>query len=132
MYQTYQLLSAWCQLKNHTYILQICLSMYDLLVDTNNLECQGSRTEVLRIYKPFKHQPHKMVKHTQAICRLLSTKCVSVFDHFVRLALKGLRAALTESVQSMSLLRNFIKIIHNTYCGQFLCQRVSKITIVNF
>ena len=31
-----------------------------------------------------------MVKHAQAICWLLSTNCLSVFDHFVRLSLKGL------------------------------------------
>ena len=35
--------------------------------------------------------PHKMVKHTQTICRLLQANCLSVFDHFVGLALKGLR-----------------------------------------
>ena len=31
-----------------------------------------------------------MVKHTQTIRRLLPTNCLSVFDHFVRLVLKGL------------------------------------------
>ena len=36
-----------------------------------------------------------MVKHTQTIRRLLSTNCLSVFDHFVGLALKGLIIALT-------------------------------------
>ena len=35
-------------------------------------------------------QPHKMVKHTQTICQLLLTNCLSVFDHFKGLALKGL------------------------------------------
>ena len=39
-----------------------------------------------------KRQTHKMVKHTQTICRLLSTNCLSVFDHFVGLALKGSKA----------------------------------------
>ena len=33
----------------------------------------------------------KMVKHTQTIRRLLPRNCLSVFDHFVGLALKGLR-----------------------------------------
>ena len=33
---------------------------------------------------PFKHQPHKMVKHAQTIRRL-------VIDHFVGLALKDLK-----------------------------------------
>ena len=31
----------------------------------------------------------QMVKHTQTIHRLLPTNCLSVFDHFVGLALKG-------------------------------------------
>ena len=31
-----------------------------------------------------------MVKHIQTIRRLLPTNCLSVFDHFVGLALKGL------------------------------------------
>ena len=31
-----------------------------------------------------------MVKHTQKIRRLLPTNCLSVFEHFVGLALKGL------------------------------------------
>ena len=31
-----------------------------------------------------------MVKHTQAIRRLLPKNCLNVFDHFVGLALKGL------------------------------------------
>ena len=32
-----------------------------------------------------------MVKHTQTIRRLLPTNCLTMFDHFVRLALKGLK-----------------------------------------
>ena len=35
--------------------------------------------------------PNKMVKHTQAICRQKPTNCLSVFDHFMGLALKGLK-----------------------------------------
>ena len=38
----------------------------------------------------FPCQPHKMVKHTQIICRLFPMNCLSVFDHFVGLVLKGL------------------------------------------
>ena len=33
--------------------------------------------------QPFKHQLHKMVKHTQTICWLLLTNCLSKYDHFV-------------------------------------------------
>ena len=35
----------------------------------------------------------ELFKHTQTICRLLSTNCLSVIDHFVGLALKGLTFA---------------------------------------
>ena len=38
----------------------------------------------------FKNQPHKMVKYTQTTRRQLPTNLLSVFDHFVELALKGL------------------------------------------
>ena len=37
----------------------------------------------------FKYQPHKMVKHTQTVRRQKQTNCLSVFDHFVELAIKG-------------------------------------------
>ena len=36
-----------------------------------------------------------MVKHTQKIRLLLPTNCLSVFDHFVELALKGLTTKTT-------------------------------------
>ena len=46
----------------------------------------------------FKRQPQKMAKHTQTIRRHfadkmfeLPTNCLSAFDHFVGLALKGLK-----------------------------------------
>ena len=41
------------------------------------------------ISSPLKRQP-KVVKHTKTVRWLLSRNCVSVFDHFVGLALKGL------------------------------------------
>ena len=47
---------------------------------------------------PFKRQPHKMVKHAQTICQQQTTNCLSVFDYFVGLALKGLSAFLKISV----------------------------------
>ena len=40
---------------------------------------------------PFKHQTHEIVKHIQTIRREQPTNCLSVLDHFVGLALKGLR-----------------------------------------
>ena len=42
----------------------------------------------------FKRQTYKMVKHTKTILRLLRTNCLSVFDHFVGLVLKGLVPSL--------------------------------------
>ena len=36
-------------------------------------------------------QTHKIVKHTQTIRRQQPTNCLSMFDHFVELALKGLK-----------------------------------------
>ena len=38
----------------------------------------------------MKLQPHKMVNHIQTIRRLLAMNCLSVFDHFIGLAFKGL------------------------------------------
>ena len=46
--------------------------------------------------KPLKHQSHKMVKHTQLICWQQPTNCLSVFDHFVGLALNGLEIYLSD------------------------------------
>ena len=36
-----------------------------------------------------------MAKHTETIRPLLATNCLSVFDHFVGLALKGLIVSIT-------------------------------------
>ena len=33
-----------------------------------------------------------MVKHTQTICRLLPTNCLSMLDHFVGFALIGVKS----------------------------------------
>ena len=41
-----------------------------------------------------------MVKHTQNICRQQPTNCLSVFDHFVGLALKGLKISLFSLIGS--------------------------------
>ena len=59
---------------------------------------------VVSTFWVFKRQPHKMAKHTQAIRRQQQTSCLSVFDHFVRLALKGL--------SSITTLRVFVNIIY--------------------
>ena len=41
-------------------------------------------------FRPFNRKPHKMVKHTQTIRWQQETDCLSVFGHFVALALKGI------------------------------------------
>ena len=58
----------------------------------------------LRTFVNTKRQPHKLVKHTQTIRRLLSTNCLSVFDQFVGLVLKGLRLVLKWDTLSCNLL----------------------------
>ena len=43
----------------------------------------------------IKYQPHKMAKNIQTIRRQQSTNCLSVFDHFVGLVLKGLNVTVS-------------------------------------
>ena len=45
--------------------------------------------QILNLYA-LRHQPHKKLKHTQTIRRLLPTNCLSVFDYFIGLVLKVL------------------------------------------
>ena len=44
-----------------------------------------------------------MVKHTQIICWVLPTNSLSVFDHFVRLVLKGLNSMQQQDIFSKEL-----------------------------
>ena len=53
----------------------------------------------------LKRQLHKMVKHTQTIRRFLPTNCLSVFDHYVGLALKGLNSLI--NMTSISMLKKW-------------------------
>ena len=53
-----------------------------------------------------------MVKHTQTIRRHQPTNCLSVFDHFVNLALKGLKEDLTLCSNDASLI---VTLISTTY-----------------
>ena len=56
--------------------------------------------KILTLYAPT----YKMVKHTQTICRLLPTKCLSVFDHFVGLLLEGLKHVSISKIFKCSIL----------------------------
>ena len=42
----------------------------------------------LEMNEPYKCQPHKMVKHIQTMGRQEPTNYLSVFDHFMKFALK--------------------------------------------
>ena len=55
---------------------------------------ETSLTELYTTIALFKRQPHKIAKHTQKIHWLLPTNCLSVLNHFVELALKGLKNRL--------------------------------------
>ena len=59
---------------------------------------------VWHFFKPFQRQSLKMVKHTQTICRLLPTNCLSVFDHFVGLVLQGLTCFVIQLFRKNNLL----------------------------
>ena len=51
--------------------------------------------------QPFQRQSHKMVKHTQT----MPTNCLSVFDHILALALKGLK--LPDRIININVFNNF-------------------------
>ena len=45
-------------------------------------------------HERVQRQTYEMVKHTQTIRQVFPNNCLSVFDHFVRLALKGLKSII--------------------------------------
>ena len=63
------------------------------------------------IFNSFKYQPNKMIKNTQTIRRLLPKNCLSVFDHFVGLALKELTLRLC--VAECAERTDVVTIVHN-------------------
>ena len=69
--------------------------------------------------EPFKRQPQKMIKHTQTIHGLLSTNCLSVFDHYKGMALKGLIVTIFKI--AFNLVRLHFKLLnefqHQCYIG---------------
>ena len=66
----------------------------------------------------LKRQPDKVVIHNQTTRRLLATNCLSVFDHFVGLALKGLRL--------LSFKLNFSTCLQNLKTNKNLPSRVKS------
>ena len=59
-----------------------------------------------------------MVKHTQTILWLLPTNCLSVFDHFVGLAIKWLNFEWTSLQRKKKILISYIASL-KTFYGQF-------------
>ena len=60
-------------------------------MSVENLKVWNRPIESLLLSLTFKHQPYKMIKHTQRIRWQQPTNSLSVFDHFVGLAFKGIR-----------------------------------------
>ena len=62
-----------------------------------------------------------MVQHTQTIRRLLPMNCLSVFNHFLGLALKGLNILTETLLKGMSLtyenLTRFMSVFHSNTLG---------------
>ena len=79
------------------------LQMFETLQGLQKKKQERSvRNPVRRTFNPLSgNPPHKMVKHTQTIHRLLPTNCLSVFDHFVGLALEGLRPCHTSMIECL-------------------------------
>ena len=61
-----------------------------------------------------------MVKHTHAICQLLPTNCLSVFDHFVGLVLKELNLISTYARQLI------IFLLRSGRWNKFYFNRISR------
>ena len=57
---------------------------------------------------------HKMVKHTQQFVGNSPTNCLSVFDHFVGLALKGI--IISQSIADSTFSLDFIVKFENDIC----------------
>ena len=66
-----------------------------------------------------------MVKHTQTIRRLLPANCLSVFDHFVGLALKELKKQLLKIVLGIAFLMVVDNLIKNSREVDYLSKAVS-------
>ena len=66
---------------------------------------------------PFNCQPHKMVKHTQAIRRQQLTNCLSVFKHLMGFVFKWLlRWVVKAALNTISL-----SITEGKFQGRLIC-----------
>ena len=89
-------------LESRRVIFRTFSSIYDVALLRKQLQLTTKKRpgHLLDVFKPFKHEPHKMVKHPQTIRWLLPTNCLGVFNHFGGLALKGLKWAHLEKYMS--------------------------------
>ena len=62
-------------------------------------------------HSPFMRQPHKMVKHIQTIHWQQPTNCLSVFEQFVGLELKGLTPFRNNLYRKCCLYEEFSKLL---------------------
>ena len=78
-----------------------------------------------------KPQPHKMIQSTQTIRRLLPTNWLSLFDHFVELALQGLN--LTTDLLQLALEITFSVIPGLILCWdhQKYCENIMKTLVTH-
>ena len=65
-------------------------------------------------FQTFKRQPHKMVKHTKIIRGQKPTNCLSVLDHFVGLALKGLINSVQLQLEQLLVPNLYLKVKQKT------------------
>ena len=70
-----------------------------------------------------------MVKHTQTIRGLLMTNCLSVFDHFVGLALKGLKL-LNANTENTTISLTIFNIIYTF--ASVISNKLSSISLLQF
>ena len=104
--------------------------MESLLLNLQDVRlCHGCFPE--NYMKPIKHQSHKMVSHTQTICRLLPTNCLRMFDHFWGLALKGLSNIPTLCQLAKSIEKNWGNINIDTLSWEKLFDRIADLKIWN-
>ena len=62
----------------------------NLVTTMSIIQCDNLFITYYHIHQPFKCHLYGVVEHNQTICWLLLMDCLSVFDRFVGLALKGL------------------------------------------
>ena len=80
---------------------------------------------------PFKRQSQKMVKHTETIRRQQTTNCLSVFDHFVWLAFKGLIIVMPIMERNDISVEAYFKTRSSIYDGDF-CDNSKRFSVVNY